>query len=457
MFNHSLPSIEKFAAFLDGNLSQSEMKQFSQLAEQDEVLHQLLNASTEIEDSIAGFTDSDLQLPPEIANPDFELPDIDNANLGGLVDDIFGDNTHTNQQEGFDAGVECQQEPEIFDERETLATSYRAYGESGENMYDPVYIKQPDDHSCGLRSQQIVLRDFGIDIPFADLERYALDAGGYTEKGTYTYDIGKVLEMAGVGMHQVEGSTIYDLTNELAQGHRVIVSVDADELWYNNSLQGKLANWFNDVFGNQGGNHALIVAGVEVNPLDTSDVKVVLTDPGTGHLRIEYPLQQFIEAWKDSNCFMVATNEAAPYQYDANTHMEVPSNFVTGNQYNKFVLEHSYQLAPDLIKVPIGYQPAFTGHINVFMDNSEIDDKSKLNSNESEEIGTIEGLTISDPLCERSRIGGTDLQDLLDAPSGVNDLKKPLTEHDIQNLFTNDYSEQGNNTFATEEDIDFDN
>ena len=366
MYKHSLPSIEKFAAYLDGNLPQDEMQQMSQLIENDMTLHQLLDASTAVDDTIAGFADMDLQLPQEISGSDFELPDVNNIDFFSLVDDSFAGNDTLYQQEGIDADENYKHESETLNTRTVMATSYRTYGESGENIYDPIYIKQPDDHSCALRSQQIVLRDFGIDIPFEDLERYALDAGVYTENGTYTYDIGKVVEMAGVGIHQVQGSTIYDLTNELAQGHRVIVSVDANELWYNDSVKGKLMNWFDDVFGSQGGNHALIVAGVEVNPADPNDVKVVLTDPGAGHLRIEYPLDQFMDAWQDSNCFMAATDCPAPYQYDAATGMEVPSNFYTEHSYNNpFVVDHGYQLNPDMINVPVGYQPAFTGHLDM--------------------------------------------------------------------------------------------
>ncbi len=256
---------------------------------------------------------------------------------------------------------------ENFEDMKDLAKAYNTFGEHGENILDPVYVQQPDDHSCALRSQQIVLRDYGIDIPFQQLEKLALDNGVYTEHGTYTYDIGKVLQIAGVGMHQVQGSSLYDLTNELAQGHRVIVSVDANELWYTDSMN-KLKNWFNDAIGNQGGNHALIVAGVEVNPNDFNDVKVVLTDPGAGHLRVEYPLDQFMDAWKDSKCFMAATNDPAPYQYDATTGMEVPSNFAVQQHINDFVANNSYQLSPDMINVPQGYQPAFVGHLDVVGD-----------------------------------------------------------------------------------------
>ena len=85
MFKHSLPSIEQFAAYLDGNLSQSEMQQFSQLAEHDGALHQMLDASDVVDNTISGFTDSDLQLPPEIVGSDFELPTIPAEGITPLV------------------------------------------------------------------------------------------------------------------------------------------------------------------------------------------------------------------------------------------------------------------------------------------------------------------------------------------------------------------------------------
>ena len=85
MFKHSLPSIEQFAAFLDGNLSQSEMQQFSQMVEHDDALHQLLDASSVVDNTMAGFTDSDLQLPPEIVGSDFELPTIPAEGISPLV------------------------------------------------------------------------------------------------------------------------------------------------------------------------------------------------------------------------------------------------------------------------------------------------------------------------------------------------------------------------------------
>ena len=85
MLKQDFPSIEKFAAYLDGNLPWSEMHQFSQMAEHDNALHQLLDASTVADKTLSGFTDSNLQLPPEIAGPDFELPTIPAEGILPLV------------------------------------------------------------------------------------------------------------------------------------------------------------------------------------------------------------------------------------------------------------------------------------------------------------------------------------------------------------------------------------
>lgn len=366
-------SEEMLGAYMEGNLSDSEVSQ----------VMSSINDST----YIADFIDS-------LGEPQLYENNSEN----------FADDQIDFPDEDFFISTYDAQETETMN-----GTSYNIYGEAGENIKDPVYIQQPDDHSCALRSQQIVLRDFGIDIPFDKLEEMALSYGVYTEQGTYTYDIGKVLQIAGVDMHQVQGSSFLDLTNELAQGHRVIVSVDANELWYTD-LVSKLKNWFDDVIGKQGGNHALIVAGVEVNPQNPNDVKVVLTDPGAGHLRVEYPLDQFMDAWKDSKCFMAATDNPAPYQYDPETGKEIPSNFMVQQFVNDFIASNGYQLSPDMVNVPADYQPAFAGHLDMI---GNLDyDTFEANYSEYQESQIPSYLTIAEQIEEQAKISEEQLHAL---------------------------------------------
>ena len=101
MNNQSLPSIEKFAAYLDGNLSNDEMQHFLQLVANNEDLKHLLEASSEVEEILSSYDDIDLRLPEEIANLDFKLPEIENIDSFNLVDDSFLGNNSLLKQEDF--------------------------------------------------------------------------------------------------------------------------------------------------------------------------------------------------------------------------------------------------------------------------------------------------------------------------------------------------------------------
>lgn len=256
----------------------------------------------------------------------------------------------------------------------------RIFGEGGNGnspVFDPMIYQGPEG-VCAIRSQQIILRDYGIDIPLEDLKQYAIQNGWYDPSdggGTPVGYVGALLGACGVGVRQDINCTVYDLVNELAQGHRVIVGVDANELWADRKgdIKEQISEFFKD-FTNEEANHALVVAGVDVNPNDPDDVKVILTDPGTGDLRIEYTLNEFMDAWEDSECFMATTTTPAPFQYDAVHSCMIPSNFAV----NQFVDANSLPLNAD-VRIPEGYLASaahyteghldFVGHDN---DGNEI-------------------------------------------------------------------------------------
>lgn len=257
-----------------------------------------------------------------------------------------------------------------------LAAS-RIFGEdsNGTTPYQDPLIFQGPEGVCAIRSQQIILRDYGIDISLEELKQFAIDNGWYDpsgEGGTPMGYVGALLASCGVEVRQDVNCTVYDLVNELAQGHRVIVGVDADELWADrdDSIIDKTKTWFDDVFNGEAANHALIVAGVEVNPDDPKDVTVILTDPGTGDLRLEYSLDEFMDAWEDSNCFMTTTTTPAPYQYDPVHGCEVPSNFAV----EQYISYNSLPLNADVrgVELASDYEPYYDeGHLDVVGTDNE--------------------------------------------------------------------------------------
>lgn len=161
--------------------------------------------------------------------------------------------------------------------------------------------------TCAIKSQQLILNDFGIPVTEDQCVQYSIEHGWYTNDGSGTrmIDIGKLLCDAGVPCTQTDGANVYDLAKQLAQGHKIIVTVDSEELWDNS-----IWDWLKDIFFGDTPDHALIVAGIDMT--DPDNPMVIVTDPGNGHPAQPYPLDQFMDAWSDSNCFMVSTDIATP-------------------------------------------------------------------------------------------------------------------------------------------------
>ena len=94
-------SIEKLAAFMDGNLTQDEMTQISKLADDNFELHQMLEANDVIDNEIASYDGQDMQLPDEIIGEDFRIPDIENVDFFSALGDSFGDEGNLYGQEEY--------------------------------------------------------------------------------------------------------------------------------------------------------------------------------------------------------------------------------------------------------------------------------------------------------------------------------------------------------------------
>lgn len=185
--------------------------------------------------------------------------------------------------------------------------------------FDPeTYQYYPD--TCAFQSQAIILREYGFDVKQEDLMQIAKEQGWYVEGyGTPEDKVGKLLEYYGLDTSVTEGNNIFNLANELAQGHRVLVTVDSGELW-----SPGLGEKMEDLLIGEQADHALLVVGVDTS--NPSDVKVIVTDPGNGNTQYAYSEKEFMDAWKDSNCFMASTNES-PEEYIAHTEYPPMSTF----------------------------------------------------------------------------------------------------------------------------------
>lgn len=175
------------------------------------------------------------------------------------------------------------------------------HGKEAQNVvFDPSVYQYYND-TCAIQSQHLILEQYGIHVSQEDLIQIAKENGWYAEGyGTPMEMTGKLLEYFGIDVTGSQGNNIFNLANEIAQGHQVIVGVDSGELVYPEETKD-----FDVMYGEQA-DHALVVVGIDTS--DPDNVMVIVTDPGTGNRQMAYPAEQFVDAWKDSNCFMVTTN-----------------------------------------------------------------------------------------------------------------------------------------------------
>jgi hypothetical protein len=169
------------------------------------------------------------------------------------------------------------------------------------------YVHQQYQDTCAIQCQHLILNQFDVPVTEAQLVREAMAEGIYTPgHGTNPSDVGKLLEDHGIAVHRYSGANVFNLAVELGQGHKVIVGVDSGSLWHTHSILDEISARFG--FGTA--DHAVVVSGI--NTQNPQHPTVIITDPGTGDVAREYPLDDFLEAWRGSHFSLVSTADPAP-------------------------------------------------------------------------------------------------------------------------------------------------
>lgn len=381
--HNSKLSTEILSAYIDNNLSSQDMEIVTNAINDNPELMDLCVINDIVKDEVA--ENNHEELPIDLVTDNFSIPTFeellssDNNKAGvyeTIIDDslsnIWGDSSE-NISENFnitdisndDLGTKSINDKNHLDmeNKDLLNVGYKA--NENQETFDPK-IYQGFNPSCAVCSQDIILKDFGIKISREELIKFATEQGWYDPDpkrgGTPKECVGNILDACGIETTRYENACFGDIVRELSAGHRVIVSVDADELWINKEegmykhLFGEVKNKLNDAMdnalGREGANHALVVAGININPKDPNDVRVVLIDSGSGDYCIEYSWKQFSDALADSHNYVVATKEAAPYQYNYQTEQFEPSGFdsnfipsmahIPEGLHNNFSLPESY-------------------------------------------------------------------------------------------------------------------
>jgi hypothetical protein len=353
------PDENELALFIEGNLSGERLERVKQHLNYCRDCNETVRLAMEL-----NLLDAAVNVEPT-NNQDKKREHRDTskliagAALSGTIIEMLTQGSHhipmvaennLQNHERFDQHDDSIKETEHSSDMST--TNQKVEGQFGEEASFEVSkdIYQVYKDTCAIRSQQLVLNDFGIPITQDELIAEATKNGWYV-KGVVTkpHDVGNLLESHGIAINKVEEANIYNLVGELAQGHRVIVAVDANELHHNGFIQD-----MKDILLRESPNHALLVAGIDTS--DLNNIQVILKDPGTGDVAKAYPIAQFIDAWDDSENLMVATKDSVPLSHNpemVNFDYQTGHIDEIGNMSYDFFVQHVLPYSQTLINEEI--------------------------------------------------------------------------------------------------------
>lgn len=131
-------SIEEFAAYMDGNLSDDEMQRIGSVIENDESMQGVIDCMEQSELTLAEYWQEDMQLPEVLEEMDFYIPEAEPINafaveefcntndveLPPIEDQHFIEETHSDI-----AHNEINHDEETFDADSTNGVDYDEYND----------------------------------------------------------------------------------------------------------------------------------------------------------------------------------------------------------------------------------------------------------------------------------------------------------------------------------------
>jgi hypothetical protein len=193
--------------------------------------------------------------------------------------------------------------PDVFDP----ASDVPVAGNPASDMAFWHEQRQPD--TCAVAAQEFVLDALtGMDHDESALAAEAAANGWYVPGGgTPLAHMDSLLEAHGITTETHFGGTVDDLAAALAAGDKVLVSLDSSEAW--EPGRDPYMDELTDPMPGQGADHAVEVIGIADTP---EGRMVVLNDSGSpGGCGEMIPLEEFEDAWADSDRFWVKAGPGA--------------------------------------------------------------------------------------------------------------------------------------------------
>ena len=159
--------------------------------------------------------------------------------------------------------------------------------------------KQKENYLCDIECEEFILHQFGIETTHKTLLDEAYRNCWLKEQGMPLYNIGRLLEKNNLSVSRRYDSTIEEIVRLLDNGNQLIAVIDNSMLLH-------------DVVENtKQPNHAVAISSVS-----SSTDEITLFNPYTEEELTTYSLSLFLNAWAQSNNYLVVVNTTDKFVYE---------------------------------------------------------------------------------------------------------------------------------------------
>ena len=159
--------------------------------------------------------------------------------------------------------------------------------------------KKKETYLCDIECEEFVLHQFGIEVTHKSLLDTAYKNCWLKDKGMPLYNIGRLLEKNNLPVSRRYNSTIEEVVRLLSVGNQLIAVVD-------DTLLGNAQS-----SATQHPNHAVAISSISV---ETDEI--ILFNPNTDEELTKYSISSFMEAWRQSNNYLVVINTTDRFIYE---------------------------------------------------------------------------------------------------------------------------------------------
>ena len=159
--------------------------------------------------------------------------------------------------------------------------------------------KKKETYLCDIECEEFVLHQFGIEVTHKSLLDTAYKNCWLKDKGMPLYNIGRLIEKNNLPVSRRYNSTIEEVVRLLSAGNQLIAVVD-------DTLLGNAQS-----SANQHPNHAVAISSISV---ETDEI--ILFNPNTDEELTKYSISSFMEAWRQSNNYLVVINTTDRFIYE---------------------------------------------------------------------------------------------------------------------------------------------